>query len=199
MLFSNLGIAAQDNEAFVLNILARHPGRRAAAFEEYHHTVLERPDLADTIRTSPWGWSLIYAALIGGIFLVWGGRRFGPALVQERVMARSGGDYVVAFAGLLQKARAVGWVQEQYAGLVRRRLARELAVRADLSVDDLARLLGERRNVDAPALTEQLRALEGPPLGQRALLHTVRSVEQMLRQDRWGPGKRGREAPGAGG
>jgi hypothetical protein len=90
-------------------------------------------------------------------------------------------------------------VQEQYAGLVRRRLARELAVRADLSVEDLARLLGERRSVDAPALAAQLRALEGPPLGQRALLHTVRSIEQMLRQDRWGLGKPGQEAPSAGG
>jgi hypothetical protein len=179
-LFANDGIATADNRAFVLNVLAHHPDRRAATFEEYHHTIIERPDLANTIRTTPWGWAVSYFVLLSFLFMLWAGRRFGPPVVAERAVARSSGEYIVSFAGLLQKARASSWVQQQYAGLVRRRLARMLGVRADLPSADLARLLAERRPIDPAALAGHLAALDGPPLSQGALLSEVRAIEQLL-------------------
>jgi hypothetical protein len=90
----------------------------------------------------------------------------------------------------------VDWVQQQYAGLLRRRLARLLGVRADLPGEDLARLLAERRPVDREELAGHLAALDGPPLGQRALLTHVRAVEQILRTS---AEPTGREAFDAGG
>ena len=198
-LLANQGIADEDNLAFVLNVLAHHPTRRAISFEEYHHAVVERPNLANEVRTSPWGWSLLYAALLSFVFLLWAGRRFGPAVVAERAPARSGGEYVAAFAGLLQKARAAGWVQQQYAGLARRRLARILGVRANLPVADLARLLAERRPIEQAALAEHLAALDGPPLGQRSLLGHVRAVEPILRASSERGAGSGQEAYDAGG
>jgi hypothetical protein len=198
-LFANDGIATADNRAFILNALAHHPDRRATSFEEYHHTIIERPDLANTIRTTPWGWAATYFVLLSFLFLLWAGRRFGPPVIAERAIARSSGEYVVSFAGLLQKARASSWVQQQYAGLVRRRLARMLGVRADLPSSDLARLLAERRPIDQAALAGHLAALDGAPLGQRALLGEVRATEQILTRASGVAGQGSRETPATSG
>lgn len=179
-LFANEGIARADNAAFMLNLLARHAPRQGVGFEEYHHSLIARPSLIDEMRTSPWGWAVGYAAIVAFAFLVWGGRRFGPAVVPEAQPRRSAAEYIVSFAGLLQKARAAEWVQRQYATLVRRRLGRALGVRADAPAPDLARLAGERRLIDAAALGEHLAALDGPPLGERALLARVGSLEVIL-------------------
>ncbi|MEA2642109.1 MAG: hypothetical protein QOF51_3503 [Chloroflexota bacterium] len=180
-LFANNHVADRDNPAFVLNVLAHHPAVHTVGFEEDHHNLLATPDLTDAMRDSPWGWAVWYAVLGTFLFLLWGGRRFGPALVAERGPRRSTGEYVEAFSGLLQRARAGAWVQEQYARLVRHRLARLLAVRADLPAAELARLVGERHPIDESALAAQLAALDGPPLGDRSLLGEVRAVEGTLR------------------
>jgi hypothetical protein len=117
-LFANHGIGEVDNAAFVLNVLARHPAVRTVAFDEYHHGVVSPPDLISVMRGSPWGWAVVYAALLSFAFALWGGRRFGPAIVPERVPGRSAGDYITAFAGLLQRARAAGWAQATLVMLV---------------------------------------------------------------------------------
>jgi hypothetical protein len=179
--FSNEGIERADNHALVLNALRRHPGARRVTFDEYHHQLLERPSLAAAARGSPWGWAAAYAAGLSFLFLIWGGRRFGPAVVAEQMAARSAGDYVAALGGLLQRARALGWAQQQYALLTRRRLGRILGVRPDLSPVDMAGLAASRGAVDAKAIAEHLAALDGIPLGQRDLLARVRTMEHILR------------------
>lgn len=180
-LFANEGIGQQDNQTFVLNVLAHHPAQHGIAIEEAHHAMFEAPDIIAIMRSSPWGWATVYAALVSFGFVVWGGRRFGPAVVPASLPGRSGGEYVTAFAGLLQRARAANWAQAQYARLLRRRLARTLGVRADVPAADLAGLLAERWPVDAPALAQHLAAVDGPPVGERGLLTHVRALEEMLR------------------
>jgi hypothetical protein len=180
-LFSNAAIAERDNAAFVSNVLARAPDPQTIAFEEAHHRPIEAPDLVSVMRVSPWGWAIGYAALLTFGFLAWGGRRFGPAVVPASLPPRSSGEYINAFAGLLQRARATDWLQKRYAALVRRRIATRLGVRADLPVDELARLLAERQPIDRAALAADLGALEGGPLGERSLLSLVRSVEEAIR------------------
>ena len=184
-LLSNQGIGRLENSALILNILARHPNVKRIAFEEAHHAVLESPTLAQVYRTSPWGWAISYAGLIIFGFLLWGGRRFGPAVERENLLRRSAGDYVVSFAGLLQRARATAWAQEHYLRMTQRRLARNLGVRTDLPARELSHLLAQRRTIDAEALAEHLEVLEGPPLAERALLRQVREVEAILQ-----PGER---------
>jgi hypothetical protein len=167
----------------VLNILARHPVSGSIAFDEYHHSPIAAPTLASVARNSPWGWALGYAALVGFAFILWGGRRFGPPAVPETPPPRSSGEYIGALAGLLQRARAVDWAQGRYAGLVRRRIARSLGVRADLPAVDLARIMAERRReVDAGATEELLSAIEGTRLSERGLLTRMRALEGILRQ-----------------
>lgn len=178
--FSNEGIGRAENHALVLNALRRHPDARRVAFDEYHHQLIERPSLAAAARTSPWGWAVAYAAALSFIFLVWGGRRFGPAVVSEPIAQRSAGDYVAALGGLLQRARALPWAQRQYVTLARRRLGRILGVRPDLPPADMAELAASRRAGEADTIATHLIALDGAPLGQRELVTEVRAMEHLL-------------------
>jgi hypothetical protein len=185
-LLSNGHIGDGDNLALLLNVLARGAPDKVAAFDEYHHGVAaSTTDLLKAARSQPWGWVLAYLAVLSFFFALWSGRRFGPPIVLEKLPGRSTGDYVTAFAGLLQRNVATGgasaWAQAQYSRLVRRGLARTQGIRSDLPAQDLARILAERRPIDAAALSEQLARLGGPPLTNRALLETVRSLEPILR------------------
>jgi hypothetical protein len=185
--FDNTHLSEADNASLVLNILARGGANRVVAFDEYHHGEITAPDLAAAVRGSPWGWALIYGATLTFIFAVWSGRRFGPPLIRERQPGRSTADYVTAFAGLLQRNPGKGgttitWAQGEYRRLVRRALARAHGVRADLPAGELARILAERRPIDAAELARGLGALDGPPLGERRLLAELRSLEAVLRK-----------------
>ncbi len=180
-LFSNGKIAERDNSGFTLNVLARASGSRSVGFEEAHHRMIETPDLLTVMRVSPWGWAVSYAFALTFGFMLWGGRRFGPPVAAAAAPARSSGEYISAFAGLLQRRRATDWLQKRYAALVRRRIATRLGVRSDLQAAELARLLAERQPIDGATFAAGLRALDGNPLGERTLLELVRSIETMLR------------------
>jgi len=178
-LLDNAGIGQWDNRSFVLNILARQGGQNVG-FEQDHHSLIGRPQLIDVARSSPWGWGVAYAALVTFLFLLWGGRRFGPVLAPDRPPARGTGEYATAFAGLLQRARAAGWAQTEYARIFRTRLARRLGASPDVPAERLAGLYGERYRRDPGLIADPLQALEGRPLGERALLSQVRQLEMAL-------------------
>lgn len=183
-LFANSGIGEEDNAAFVLNILARHPEARTVVLEEAHHAPAETPGLMDEMRAQPWGWAVIYAILLTMGFLFWAGRRFGPAVARPREPARSTGEYVTSFAGLLQRTRATEWTQRQLSQALRRRLARLLGVRAETPPNDMARVFGDRYALDGSPLAASLAGLDGGPLAERQILGYVRAVEQTLRAAR---------------
>ncbi len=182
---SNGHLGDADNSAVILNLLARGSANRVAMFDEFHHGVQTQPDLIAVARASPWGWAIVYLTAVCFVFALWSGRRFGPPITREEIRGRSTGDYVTAFAGLLQrnvaKGSASAWTQAQYSRLVRRELVRSQGVRSDLPAPDLARILAERHPIDPAALSEHLASLAGPPLSDRALLDTIRSLEPILR------------------
>jgi hypothetical protein len=182
-LFENRRIAEGGNRDVILSILAVHPNIRRVAFDEYHHGSVLDPDVMTAVRSNPWGWAILYAAAATLLFLVWGGRRFGPAIVPERIMGRSTGDYVSALAGLIQRSRSVTWTQRESARLARLELSRLLGTRPNASFAELARALQTRRGAP-PDLSERLRDLEGAPLSERALIDCVRAVERELRSVR---------------
>lgn len=180
-LFANSDLGKQANAAFVLNILARHPETQSVVFEEVHHAAEAAfPGLMGEMRASPWGWAVIYASMLTMFFLFWAGRRFGPAVVPVREPARSSGEYITAFAGLLQRTRATDWMQRQLAQVLRRRLARLLGVRADLPADEAARLFADRHGGQPEQLAASLVAIDGAPIGEQQLLTQVRALEEML-------------------
>lgn len=184
--FTNESIGRADNAALVLNVLARHRPA-SVVFDEDHRTQLRTPDLLGAMRTEPWGWGVIYASAMTFAFVVWGGRRFGPAVVPEREPARSAGDYVTAFAGLIQRARATEWTQRQLAGLFHRRIARWLGAPAGRSRQELARLYAQRWPDRGERLAESLARLETARLSEKRLLQEVRTLEELLQAERKDP------------
>jgi hypothetical protein len=188
-LFENQRIAESGNRDVVLSILDRHPEARRVAFDEYHHGSVLDPDVMTAVRSNPWGWSLLYAVAATLLFLIWGGRRFGPAIVPDRLMGRSTGDYVSALAGLIQRSRSVAWAQRESARLSRRELNRLLSTRPDASIPEIAGALQGRRGASAE-LADRIRELEGPTLSERALIDCVRDVERELRSLRGAEGSR---------
>ncbi len=183
--FSNAHVGDDDNSTFVLNVLARGAEQRTVAFDEYHHGITAATDLLTGLRGVPVGWAIAYGALVTFGFAVWSGRRFGPPVTRPRPPGRSAADYVSAFAGLLQRGpgkpgAAIAWSQTQYARLVRRSLSRAHGVRADLPAGDLARLLADRRPIDAAALARHLTAIDAPARGEGKLLAEMRELEPIL-------------------
>lgn len=185
--FANAHLGEADNAALVLNALGRAPAVSTVTFDEYHHGVISAPDLAAAVRTSPWGWAVLYGALATFAFALWGGRRFGPSVVVPREPGRSSADYVTAFAGLLQRhaggrRQTIDWAQQQYTLHVRRQLAHTYGLRADLPAPELARLLAERRAIDPSELGAALDALDRPGLREHGLMAHMRALEPLLRR-----------------
>jgi hypothetical protein len=182
---SNGHLGDADNAALILNMLARAGARRVALFDEYHHELVAQTDLITVARATPWGWAIAYAAATCLGFAFWSGRRFGPPIPRAVQSGRSTGDYVTAFAGLLQRGAAKGsataWAQAQYSRLIRRELARSQRVRSDMPAPDLARILAERQPTEPAALSMHLAHVDGPPLGERALLDEIRELDPILR------------------
>jgi hypothetical protein len=180
-LFNNESLSRGGNADVLLSLLARHSNARRVAFDEYHHGLVRDLDLMTSVRSTPWGWAALYAAAATLLFLIWGGRRFGPAIVPEASMGRSTGDYVSALAGLIQRARSVGWAQRELARLSRMEISRLLGVRADIPVRDLAGVLEGRRKDVSTDLAGRIGDLEGSTMSERALLDRARDIERDLR------------------
>lgn len=125
--FSNGGIDAGDNLAFVLALAKLKPGA-PIIFDEYHQgygvqmTVWQLlPKIAKLGAVQ-----IGVALLLLFITLAW---RFGPAqLPEEERFSRSRAEYLTAMASLLERARATHVVRERLSVLVRRELARRLGV-----------------------------------------------------------------------
>ena len=185
-LLSNEGIDQADNAALVLNVLARVAGRRAIAFDEVHNGSLAGQDFLSAARESPWGWTIAYLAVVGFFFAIWGGRRFGPAVVPETPPGRSGGDYVTAFAGLLRRQKdAPAWAQRQLGRLARRHLIRRYGLPADLTTEELVSVVSERQGVEAVDLDFALHALAGRPLDEKTVMKHLQTIDRWLGERTW--------------
>ena len=185
--FSNAGLPAADNRWLAWNLVIAAPGRRIA-FDELHHGY-GGDDLRTVLTSRPWGWALIYAALVAVLGLLLAGRRLGPPVTVPEVGGRRGaGDYVTALAGLFHRAGRTDWVADHYRATFRRALTAPYGLAADLPAADLAAAfaLAHHRPVDVATLTGLLQDLDAaatpgprgrPVLADTALLRLVRRAE----------------------
>ncbi|MGH2458975.1 MAG: DUF4350 domain-containing protein [Chloroflexota bacterium] len=159
-LFSNDGLAAADNWAVVANLLAPLPPGSTVVFDEYHHGLTESGTLGALLVRKPWGWAIIYLAIVLFAYVAASGRRFGRALGSDSIgIRRARGEYVATLAVLLHQGRDQEWLRKTYLAQVRRSLGTRFGVRTDQPAREFVSELSERRP-GAEDLGQPLRQLE---------------------------------------
>ncbi len=179
--FTNGGLDEGDNAAMVLNMLRRAPQGGRIVFDEYHHGFISQPSLRALLLGTPWGWAILYTALMLAAYLAFTGRRFGrPVPLQAETARRSSAEYLESMAGLLRRAGRREALQAHYRATFKRRLARASGLSPHL--DDAAFL--EALAAIAPERAERARALltamAAPAASDAALLRLVAEADQIV-------------------
>ena len=188
---NNSGIREDSNGAFVYN-LVQMAGNRRVYFDEAHHGVTEGGDIVALLTSTPWGWALIYAALLAGAYYLWSARRLGPPLpVWTPDRRRPTSDYVRSVASLFRRARKPGWAAERYLQYFKRTLAAHAELDPFMTDERFVQALAERGRHTFPQAEmlraiERLRQLEGAGTGsestEQQTLAAIRDAEKVRRQ-----------------
>jgi hypothetical protein len=189
--FSNRGIREESNGALVYNIVQAVGGRRVA-FDEAHHGQGAEGDLLALLTSTPWGWAIIYAALLLAAYALWRARRLGPPLpVKTPDQRRPTSDYVTAVAGLFRRARKPGYAAERYLQFFKRTLSRHAELDPYLTDRAFVESLEQRGRhpfdrEEMLRAIERLRGLEGEGTaggdgGEDATLRAMRDAEKVRR------------------
>ena len=176
-----------DNGRFALALAGPAiAGRRAIAFDEYHHGVHPTTDVL-VLLTRTWpGRALLFAGVAFFLYLVASGRRLGPAIPLDPRPPRSSLEYIRGFAGLVRRSGHGEIARRRFRRELRSALARELGLDPDTPLGTIVAELAttnRERAARARALDEAL----ARPLRDDALLRTVRDVGLVIAAD----GKRG--------
>jgi hypothetical protein len=182
--FLTAELGEPDNGRFALALAAQAiAGRRAVAFDEYHHGVHPTTDVL-VLLTSTWpGRALVFAGVAFFLYLVASGRRLGPAIPLDPRPPRSSLEYIRGFAGLVRRSGHAEIARRRFRRELRSALARELGLDPDTPVGDvIAELAATDRDraARARALDEAL----ARPLRDDALLRTVREIGLVTHTDR---------------
>lgn len=191
---SNDGLLDADNWAFAYNLAQMGPGRRIA-FDEAHHGRREGGDIVALLTGNPWGWAIIYAALLTAAYAFWSARRLGPPLpVATPDRRRPTSDYVTAVASLFRRSRKPGYAAEKYLQFFKRTLSRHAELDPFLTDARFVESLAERgRHTFNPDemlnAIQRLRQLEGVGEGSPAsqgveteTLKAIREAERVRRE-----------------
>jgi hypothetical protein len=184
---NNEGLREEDNGAFIYN-MAQMAGGRRVAFDEAHHGQSVGGDLVALFTNNPWGWALIYGALLTGVYVFWSARRLGPPLpVRSPDQRRPTSDYVTSVAGLFRRARKPGYAAEHYLQFFKRTLSRHAALDPTLTDSRFVQSLSERGRhafnpEDMLRAVERLRRLEGEAIaGEGIELETLKAIREAER------------------
>ena len=182
---SNEGLAAPDNAALALNLIAGLPPGARIAFDEYHHGFVRGStrSLWRLLLDHYWGWALVYAVSLGYLYLWLRGRRFGRPLLPRVAPRRSVGEYVASLAALYRRAGQRAYVADRLADQLKRDLATALGVSPRLPDDEFAQVVAERRGAPpAPLAAVLARLRAGRNLREGDLLATAREADALKTQ-----------------
>lgn len=179
--FTNRGLDEGDNAAMVLNMLRRAPPGGRVVFDEYHHGFISQPSLRSLLLGTPWGWAILYTALMLATYLALTGRRFGrPAPLREETARRSSAEYLASMAGLLRRAGRRDTLQAHYRATFKRRLARASGLNPHLDDADFLAALAAIAPERAERAGALLAAMAAPVASDAALLRLVAEADQMV-------------------
>jgi hypothetical protein len=171
-LFSNDGLRNASNAALVRALLPAAGPRPLIAFDEYHLGFTSGQASVQTLLyNTPWGWALLFAAVVVFAYLLINGQRFGrvePLPIE--IARRSPAEYVVSMAALFRRAGKRQMVLNHYRQQLKRSLGRPYRINAALPDDAFVAELARYRDVDRDALLKTLRGLARPRVSERALV-----------------------------
>jgi hypothetical protein len=178
--FTNAGLADAGSAALVLGLLRRAPVGGRVIFDEYHHGFVRDPSLGGLLVGSPWGWAVIYAAMVGAAYVILSGRRFGrPVPLREETARRSSAEYQESIAGLLRRGRKSGYILAHYRAALKRRLARPHGISPALDDDAFVAALAAARPIDAAALRALLARMGQRAVGEAELLRIIAASDKL--------------------
>jgi hypothetical protein len=181
--FSNAGLAQPGNAALVLNLLAGIPAGGAVVIDEYHHGFTEQGTLNYRLVHKPWGWAILYLALVLFIYVAFSGRRFG-SIVKPYVQGtrRARAEYATTLAALLQQGGHREWLRERYVEQLKRRLGARFRLRPGASTAAFVEQLVDRAP-EAAALAQPLAQLDATRIpDERTLVALIRETETAATQ-----------------
>ena len=182
--FLTAEIGEADNGRFALALAAPAiAGRRAVAFDEYHHGVHPTTDVL-VLLTRTWpGRALVFAGVAFFLYLIASGRRLGPPIPLDPRPPRSSLDYIRGFAGLVRRSGHGEIARRRFRRELRSALAKELGLDPETPVGDV---IAELATTDHPRAA-RARALDealARPLRDDALLRTVREIGLVIGTER---------------
>ncbi len=171
-LFSNDGLRHTSNAALVRALLPAAGQRPLVAFDEYHMGFTSgQANLQDLVYNTPWGWALLFTAVVVFAYLVINGQRFGRVEpLPSEIVRRSPAEYVVSMAALFRRAGKRRMVMNHYRQQLKRNLGRPYRINAALPDDEFVAELARYRDVDREALLKALHGLAQPRASERALV-----------------------------
>ncbi len=179
---SNAGINLVDNAPLGVNITASNGG--LIAFDEYHHGYgTNNNRLLQYFAGTPVIAIFLQIVLLAGLILFSQSRRFARAIPGNEPNRLTKLEYVAAMAELQRRTKSYDLAIENIYTDFRRRAAR--AVGADVftvSTEELAKMIGERAEIDAAEIAALLRQCEEITRGAAVSKKEALRIAQSLRQ-----------------
>ncbi len=187
--FTNADLMDNREMAPLLLAMLRFvPDGAAVAVDTYH---LFGPEVAvmtiqDWLYSTPLGWATLFLLLLMALYFVLSGRRLGPALaVITQGRRREASEFVVAMAGLQQRARVRDSIARHHRQRLLLALGRPHGIPPDLpDAEFLARLRESDRGISAERIAHierSLRAFAALPDAQ-TLVTLVAEVDEILQR-----------------
>jgi hypothetical protein len=177
MLLNNEHLANADNAKFARALLASVPSGSAIAFDEYHLGFKSEytESLLNVIYNTPWGWGLLFAAIVLFGYLILNGQRLGRTVpVQKTLARRTPSEYVVSMANLFRRANQRGMVLQHYRHSLKRRLGRPFHLNPDVPDERYIELITRvRPEIDRAELVRLLNGLRRTDTSEADLIKTV--------------------------
>ena len=179
--FLAAGLGQADNArvalAFAHDAVA---GGGAVAFDEYHHGFHPSSDVLVLMENTWPGRALVFAFIVGFLYLVLSGRRLGPPVPLDPRPARSSLEYIRGFAGLVRRSGRGEIARRRLRRDLRGGLARALGLDPEMRFDRVLATLDvadRERAAEARAVDDAL----GRRLREDQLLRTVGQIERLVR------------------
>lgn len=177
MVLTNGNLAKPGNAKFARALLASVPAGSKISFDEYHLGFKSENSetLLNVIYNTPWGWGILFAAIVGFGYLILNGQRMGRTVpVQKTLARRTPGEYVVSMANLFRRANKRGMVLQHYRHSLKRRLGRPFHLNPDLTDPQYVELVTRMRpEIDRAELAQILNALRRTDTTEIDLVKTV--------------------------